>query len=293
MDILEIGDSIGEGSEAKTDKLCWFNQLVEYLQDTYDVGVHLTNISMGGNSSYAGYVRTQILDDKVDYDLAIICYGQNDGQEGFSTYYESIIRAVELKYPDCSIISILESAQKEYTEKMVEIQELAYHYGIPVVDTIASFQEVGFEELSDDGVHPNDAGHTVCFESVKNVIDREVKNDIGKMAHVGVMNEDVKRFDNFEWYGVDQWERTDNIFTLNTTASGTLGIDYMYLSGDNTADIYIDGDLYVSPTVTFDYDFSQRHILIVNKNCTVENEIKVEFGSQEQADGFAGMCFSW
>lgn len=48
-----------------------------------------------------------------------------------------------------------------------------------------------------------------------------------------------------------------------------------------------------SPTVTFDYDFSQRHILVVSDDCTVKNEIKVVFTNKEQADSFKGMCFSW
>lgn len=74
-------------------------------------------------------------------------------------------------------------------------------------------------------------------------------------------------------------------------AEGT--IDYIYESGDNKADIYVDGELFESPTVTFDYDFSQRHILVVSDDCTVKNEIKVVFNTKEQADGFKGMCFSW
>lgn len=55
----------------------------------------------------------------------------------------------------------------------------------------------------------------------------------------------------------------------------------------------VDGELFESPTVTFDYDFSQRHILVVSDDCTVKNEIKVVFNTKEQADGFKGMCFSW
>lgn len=82
-------------------------------------------------------------------------------------------------------------------------------------------------------------------------------------------------------------------FAISTSASGILGIDYIYNSGENKADIYIDGELYKSPTVTFDYDFSQRHILVVSDDCTVEKKIKVVFSSKEQADGFKGMCFSW
>lgn len=80
-----------------------------YLRTVNKASVAVTNVSMGGNTSYAGYVRTMDLDDSPDYDLAIICYGQNDGSDSFSTYYESTIQAIKSKYPDCSIISILES----------------------------------------------------------------------------------------------------------------------------------------------------------------------------------------
>lgn len=54
----------------------------------------------------------------------------------------------------------------------------------------------------------------------------------------------------------------------------------------------MDGKLYKSPTVTFDYDFSQRHILVVSDKCTVKKEIKVVSNNKEQADGFKGKCFS-
>lgn len=52
------------------------------------------------------------------------------------------------------------------------------------------------------------------------------------------------------------------------------------------------GKLYKSPSVTFDYDFSQRHILVVSDNYTVKKEIKVVFNNKEQADIFKGKCFS-
>ena len=117
----------------------------------------------------------------------------------------------------------------------------------------------------------------------------------GKMKEVSAINRSVYKFDNFVWYGADSdFARVDDVtFVLNTSASGIMGIDYTYESGNNNADIYVDGKLFKSPTVTFDYDFSQRHILIVSDECSVENEIKVVFASKEQADGFKGMCFSW
>lgn len=291
VNVLIVGDSIAEGGQGEKG---WCTLLQNNLRKTYGNRVSFTNVSMGGN---AGYVRTMALNDDVGYDLAIICYGQNDGTDGFSTNYESIIRAISSKYPDCSIISILESSQREYTEKMTTIQSICEHYAIPVADTIAAFNNSGkaYDDLTGDGVHPNEAGQEIYFETVKSVIEDNVAASTGKMADVDVINADVHRFDNFIWYGVDtDFKRIDDItFTLNASASGILGIDYTYELGDNKADIYVDGELFESPTVIFDYDFSQRHILVVSDDCTVENEIKVVFNSKEQADGFRGICFSW
>ena len=295
--VLVVGDSIGAGAGTETDVQQWFKQLQSHLRTDNKASVSVTNISMGGNASYAGYVRTMALNDDVDFDLAIICYSQNDGTDGFSTNYESITRAVRSKYPDCSIISILESSQREYTEKMTTIQSICEHYSIPVADTIADFNNSGkdYDDLTGDGVHPNEAGQEIYFETVKSVIEDNVAASTGKMEDADVINADVHKFDNFIWYGADvDFERVDDTtFTLNASASGILGIDYTYESGDNKADIYVDGELYKAPTVTFDYDFSQRHIMVVSDDCTVEKEIKVVFNSKGQADGFQGMCFSW
>ena len=294
VNVLVVGDSIAEGGQGEKG---WCTLLQNNLRKTYGNNVSFTNVSMGGNASYAGYVRTMALNDNVDYDLAIICYGQNDGADGFSTNYESIIRAIRSKYPDCSIISILESSQRTYTEKMTTIQSICEHYSIPVADTIAAFNDSGkaYDDLTGDGVHPNDAGQEIYFETVKAVIDDNVTASTGKMTDTDVINADVHKFDNFVWYDASSdFERVDDTtFTISVSATGVLGIDYTFESGDNKADIYVDGELFESPTVTFDYDFSQRHILVVSDDCTVENEIKVVFNTKEQADGFKGMCFSW
>ena len=294
VNVLVVGDSIAENGQGEKG---WCTLLQNNLRKTYGNSVSFTNVSMGGNASYAGYVRTMALNDNVDYDMAIICYGQNDGLDGFSTNYESIIRAIRSKYPDCSIISILESSQREYTEKMTTIQSICAHYSIPVADTIAAFNNSGkaYDDLTGDGVHPNDAGQEIYFETVKAVIDENVAASTGKMADIVVINADVHKFDNFVWYDAssDFEQVDDTTFTISTSASGILGIDYIYNSGENKADIYIDEELYKSPTVTFDYDFSQRHILVVSDDCTVKNKIKVVFNTKEQADGFKGMCFSW
>lgn len=292
--VLIVGDSIAENGQGEKG---WCTILQNSLRKTYGNSVSFTNVSMGGNVSYAGYVRTMALNDDVNYDLAIICYGRNDGTDEFSTNYESIIRAIRSKYLDCSIISVLESSQRDYTEKMTTIQNICEHYSIPVADTIAAFNnsDKAYDDLTGDGVHPNDVGQEIYFKTVKKIIDDNVSASTGKLSDVDVINSDVHKFDNFVWYDVSSdFERLDDTtFTISTSASGILGIDYTYESGDNKADIYVDGVMFESLTITFDYDFSQRHILVVSDDCTVQNEIKIVFNTKTQADGFRGMCFSW
>jgi hypothetical protein len=88
--------------------------------------------------------------------------------------------------------------------------------------------------------------------------------------------------------------RSDDLtYVLNASASGLLGIDHTYVSGVNQFDIFIDGKKLTTKTFTFDYDFTQRHISLISDDVKIINELKLVFGSKEQADGFYGVCFSW
>lgn len=230
VNVLVVGDSIGAGAGTETDGQQWFKQLQAYLRTVNKASVSVTNVSMGGNTSYAGYVQTMALDDDIDYDLAVICYGQNDALQGLDVYYEAIVQAIKNKYPNCSIISILESSQRDYTSNIITIQSICDHYGIPVADTIVAFNNSGkaYDDLSNDGVHPNDAGQEIYYETVKNVIDENVAASTGKMENVDAINADVHKFDNFIWYGADKdFKRVDDTtFTLNASASGVFGMSY-------------------------------------------------------------------
>jgi lysophospholipase L1-like esterase len=300
VNILIVGDSIGASSGASKDGR-WFDLLHSELEAAYSSEVSIHNISMGGNSSYAGYIRTMMEDNDDEYDLAIICYGQNDSPTDFSVYYESIIFAIRNKYPNCSIISILESSQREYTEKIKTIQDICAYYKIPVADTIKPFQDSGqaYSELCEDGTHPNDVGYQIYYKTVKDIIDSNVLNATGRIELSTPIDPAVLKFSNFQYYGKSsgsdpEFTRSDDItYVLNATASGLLGIDYSLVSGTNQLDIFIDDKKIVSETTTFDYDFTQRHIRQISENVTVNSEIKVVFGSKEQADGFYGVCFSW
>ena len=302
VNILIVGDSIGAGSGASKNEDKWFNILSNKLNDEYKVKVNIKNVSMGGNTSYAGYVRTMMLDENENYDLVIICYGQNDENSNFSLYYEFIIQAIKTRFPKSSIISFLESSQRTYTEKMKTIQSLSEHYDFLIADTIEPFKK-DYDNLTKDGTHPNSDGQKVYSNVIFDVIQNGVTNHRGfDKTNDVVINENVKYFEPFKYIDSKKFKRENNTFILQTEVDGAiLAIDYKFNAGNNNCRIFIDEKEFAAPEIYFKYDFSQRHILIVNdwlnnQKIGVKKSIKIIFPDNEegkkQANGFKGIIIS-
>lgn len=314
VNILIVGDSIGAGSGAdESDGVThvWFNLLKNDLEERYmreDGGsVSVTNISLCGNTSYAGYVRTMQLNDGIDYDLVILCFGQNDDEEDLGVYYEVLIRAVEEKYPACSIISILESSQQDYTDKILELMALCEYYEIPYADTILAFQNSGYsyEELSYDGVHPNNLGQELYFETVRNLIMEQVDAKTGHLEKKeAYYHDEAREFASFVFYpagdeesdGITELIReNDTTYVFYAPVSGIFGMDYTYRTGDEGIEVYVDGKLFnihECPASLYSCLINQRYIMTCADTLTAKKEIEIVFANKEQADGFYGICFS-
>lgn len=294
LKVLIVGDSIGEGAGASDPSLKWYKYLIPYMKETYGVKLDITNVSMGGNTSYAGYVRVMELDEKENYDLAIICYGENDKTENFSLYYESILWAISNKYPSCKLMTILESSQRDYTEKIRTIQNLSGHYNAYVADTIAAFHESGrpYEELCDDGTHPNDEGQKVYYETVKTLMDVfYAEKDQSVLPKIETVNPELTRFNYFKYYSIDDFQKIDEYtYELETSIqSGMLGIDYTCVKGENIISIYADDQMICEKQIVWDNDFTLQFIERITDDCEVKKKIKVIFSSKEQMEAFHGI----
>lgn len=292
--VLIVGDSIGEGAGASDPSLKWYKYLIPYMKDTYGVKLDITNVSMGGNSSYAGYVRVMELEDGENYDLAIICYGENDQAEDFSLYYESILWAVCDKYPSCRLITILESSQRDYTEKIRTIQSLSAHYGAYVADTIATFKDSKrpYEELCDDGTHPNDEGQKVYFETVKAVMDDiYAGEDVPVRQRPEPVSTEIAGFKNFRYYPAEDFQKADGYaYELEIELpSGRLGIDYTTVKGVNLITVYTDGQKICEKEIGWNNDFTLDFIEVIEEQCEVNSKIRIEFSSKEQMEAFHGL----
>lgn len=297
LKILIVGDSIGEGAGASDPSLKWYKYLIPYMKETYGVNLDITNVSMGGNTSYAGYVRVMELGDEEEYDLAIICYGENDEPENFSLYYESILRAVSNKYPSCRLMTVLESSQRDYTDKIKDIQILSEHYGAYVADTIAAFQDSGkpYDALCDDGTHPNDEGQKVYYETVRVLMDAFYADKDQTTEHeVKAVNREVVLLDNFQYYSSDHFRKVDE-YTYELEGDvplSIMGIDYTNVKGSNQITIYADDENICDKQINWEHDFTLRFIEIAADECEARSVIRIVFSSKEQMEAFHGIVIN-
>lgn len=291
VNVLIVGDSIAQGTGASQGN-SWASLLEAGITSEYGSACNMTNISMGGNTSIAGIVREMALDDGISYDLAIICYGENDlDDEDFAANYEGIIRGIKGKYSGCSIVCVLESSQREYTNKINKIIEIADYYSIPVADTIAAFNDSGkaYEDLvgaPDDLTHPNDLGHRIYYDTVIKVIRDQV-------AKARAFDEGTHKYDHFVYYSKEDFKKDGSLsFVLKVNPIvADMALSRTYISGENGFKIFIDGNLMLEDSFEWSYGFEQEHITEVTQEpVSISNEIKIVFATRKQADAFSGLA---
>lgn len=295
--LLIVGDSIGEGAGASDPSLKWYKYLIPYVKENYGDKLEITNVSMGGNTSYAGYVRTMELDDGKDYDIVIVCYGQNDEEENFSFYYEQMLQAIRKRWPSCQLITILESSQRGYTPKIQDILLLSREYKAFVADTIAAFEDSGmpYEELCDDGTHPNDEGQKVYFHEVAQILDEIYMNVQAKEDVDMIKGGDGEVYSllpsTFCYYSKDKFEKVDALTYKVAIEKNVnrIGIDFVCISGHQEVMIALDGQKIWEYPYDWNYGFEQRHILEADNKERYVNEVTVRFSSEEQMKKFYGI----
>ncbi len=296
VDILVVGDTVATANGTTKPEYSWVNTIELYLEQVYRIDVNVTNLASEDSSAYAGYTSLMMLDDGVAYDLAVICYGEKDSADSIDMFYEPIIRAIRASYPKCSTIAMLEATQAGYVETAQRIQAIAEHYGIPVVDAIEGFtsgEYAAFDELTDDGVHPNDTGHQLYAYLLSEIIDAEVKKYSGyDNSEVEPLSEMAEYFETFTWYSVDNFTRDGETYIYTMTGHDfedvMLGIDFAFVSGDNSCEIIVDGESIgvVEKHLT---DGEEEQKLSVGILDAVRSEMVFKFGTVEQADTFKGI----
>ncbi len=300
VNVLVLGDTVATTYGTSKDEYSWVNTIELYLEQRYGVDVNVTNLALADSSVYEGYTNLMMHNDEMQYDLAIICYGEKDGAKSIDIFYEAIIRAVKAGYPRCSTIAMLEATTAGYVEKMQRVEAIAEHYELPVVDTIEAFtsgEYAEFEELTDDGIHPNDMGHQLYAYILAEAIDAEVKAYTGyDNSEVEPLSEMAEYFETFTWYSVDNFTRDGETYTYTMTGfefeDVMFGIDFWHVAGENSCEIIVDGESLGTVKESLAEGEEKHQVIPVGILDAVRSEIVIKFATPEQADAFQGIYFN-
>lgn len=311
--MLIMGDSVISGYGASGEGTMWQNLLKDYVEDKYLSGADykgsmtVENLAGAGNSLFPDMLTVKDGDAAADCDLAVLCYGNDDPKDDFGVYFETLVRAIHLKNPDCAIIYVLEATEGGYTPRMQTLQSVCEYYGVPVADTFAPYYALGqqgfFAALA-DGVHPNDEGQKIYFEAVRDIIDENVTADTGKMEDIAPLNGDAARFDNLLYIPAEKFTREDDTTFAITAADtgageggfkGVLMLDCAYPVVREDAKAIADGMLYTIPKTTAIVDPHRdgRSLITVNKELVLTDSMSVIFTSKDYADKFNGVYLAW
>ncbi len=312
VSVLVVGDGFAAGSNLEDASTAWAELISEKLQDKYSSDVQVENYALpSDNTAYSGYVVANELPDGSDYDAAIISFGNYDDPDTFSTFYESMIRALIKKSPEISIISLIEPSSVTNTDGYSDdnasaIQSITDHYNGLTIDVAEMMSENGSDAAStvaDDKINQNSDGNAATADAIVSSIKKAVDSGMKPMdSSVEPLNEGASALDEYAYIPASEFAKindttfaivADSITDVNGNyVSGLLGIDYTYLPGSNDVYVTLDNTPFARSTVEFGGTESERHVFVLNDNCDSSDHITISFTSADEADAFAGIIVS-
>ena len=184
-----LGGSITQGSLATEPENTYAYRVFSWWKKTFPNAVfHYVNGGIGGTSSHYGVSR--IVTDLLMYqpDFVVVDFSVNDDpNEFFQETYEGVIRKL-ISWDSKPAVLLLNNV---FYDTGINAQEyhnaVGSHYGVPHVsikDTLFCEMKNGRykrEELTPDGLHPNDLGHELVAAEIISFLEQvKEKSEAGK-----------------------------------------------------------------------------------------------------------------
>ncbi|MDR6551685.1 SGNH/GDSL hydrolase family protein [Paenibacillus qinlingensis] len=181
-----IGGSITEGAGASDLTTTSWRALTErYLKQQFTADkVRCINAGVGGTTSTFGAHRLhEHVLSQGEIDLLFVEFSVNDGLDRDESIrgMEGIVRQCRRLSPRTDICYIYTAADKNLTEhvpfNIAVHEEVASYYDIPSVNfaarvySLMQTDEVQWDDLASDRVHPNDSGHALYAAFVREYLD--------------------------------------------------------------------------------------------------------------------------
>lgn len=187
LTIAFLGGSITQGSLATEHEYTYAYRVYKWWCDTFpQARFNYVNGGIGGTDSYYGVSRT--VTDVLMYqpDFVVVDFSVNDVDNCHcEETFEGVIRTL-LGWHSRPAVVILNNVFYDTGESTQDVHNrIADHYGVPHVsvhDTIYGRMKAGEyarEEITPDGLHPNDKGHGLVAGEITKLLG-EIVSDLGE-----------------------------------------------------------------------------------------------------------------
>lgn len=169
-----LGGSITQGSLASRPQNCYAARVTAWLRKTFQQSdITSINAGIGGTTSQFGCARLEQDVLKYEPDFVIVEFSVNDENTPFyQETYEGLIRGI-LSYRTQPALLLVHNVRYDNgTNAQMQHGEIARHYEIPAVSMQSAIYphiedgSVRREEITPDGLHPNDEGHKLVAEII-------------------------------------------------------------------------------------------------------------------------------
>lgn len=290
-DILILGDSTAADAD--------FSALSEHLQSKYlsasGSAVNVANLANADGNLLCDVLRVNEMPDKPDYDLAILCYGQNDSGNDVTQNFESLIVALKSRFPDCSIICTIEPGFHAITTELRAMTDVCSAHHVPVINLFSEFYDKGadsyFDYFDSSQTSLGEKGIDEWNTLLCALIDENVAQSTGKMDDRPMISRKSEEMAKLRFIPIDdvRVSRTDDTsYSLDFKAKGASYILHKQDVGGSDVKVIADDILYQfgKPCGVKTPDGS--YIIPIYEELSCERDFTITFSSKELADGLEG-----
>lgn len=168
-----IGGSITQGCHSSKPEYAYAYRVYEWLQHKFpDADFTYINAGIGGTTSHLGAARVQ--EDLLAYkpDLVFLDFTVNDeATDFFGGTYEGVVRQILLSEKEPALVPVYHIYYQNGMNAERVHAKICRHYRLPVISMRPLYQslldgELELEEITTDGLHPNDNGHKLVADLI-------------------------------------------------------------------------------------------------------------------------------
>ena len=227
--VAYIGGSITEGIGGSAEG-CYAKLSYNYIAKNYGTGdnVKYVNAGISGTPSILGNLRAERDVLAHNPDIVFVEFAVNDGGEQlYKESFESLVRTILMHENQPAVILLFTVTEDGHTcqEHMKQIGE---YYELPMIsvpDAIQPEFEAGrmvWDDYSDDGSHPNTAGHVLVAEFISNWFEQlKMRDAVEAEYKIKPIGKFGNAYDNAFLAEADYDNSNENI-TIGETGSFTL-----------------------------------------------------------------------